>query len=175
MGRPYVDTTSTIGIDHLVFEVKRAHVASGRWTEYKMSTNECEIAVAKMIANKSVSSTSPADGSHGITEEESVEMQDPGDNDYSDNGDDDDDAPSTCSKGGDGGHSAAANYIAPTDALTDTPTEDLDITDIKIDNEVVIRCLTDDILTTSEYVIALFDIGGQHIFDVRHMFQNLVC
>ena len=186
IGKPFEETHSTIGINQLSCDVKYAAVGGadgGGWVEREKPEREMEAAVASMIAsgvepsvavaNDPVVNDSEAmlrgqlDSSSGISAATRAEssmrtggggLSLPADASMYhslDKGRDGNDLGKYMEEG------LVISDVGLCDRVTVTAEEAK-----QFDNDLVLKCLSDKIQTSTKFVISVFDFGGQSVFNV---------
>lgn len=184
IGKPFEDTHSTIGINQLSCDVKYAAVGGadgGGWAEREKPEREMEAAVASMIAsgvepsvaiaNDPVVNDSEAllraqlDSSYGNSAATRAEAS------MGTGGGGGSSLPADASrdhsldKGGDLGKYMDEGLVIGDVALCERVTVTAEEAK-QFDNDLVLKCLSDKIQTSTKFVISVFDFGGQSVFNV---------
>lgn len=177
IGKPFQDTSSTIGINQLTCTVSQTQVIDNQqhgggevalWGEYTQPAYELETAIAQLILNRQQSSSSRAVS----TNTEEMVSQEEKDRSFLIELD-----------------VMKQRYETIKDELIDENaeiifTEDNDlmkadaesqqqlrqVTEDSIDNQLVAKCLADNIYLHSKFLISIFDFGGQSVFNIVHPF-----
>lgn len=197
IGKDFQSTDSTIGINHLTCDIKYAAVGGDSWSEYVKPQKELEAALAQMLMNEKMNrqvkegvlfDALDAQGSEqGCGDVEGAAA-----------------LPSTArgakeavaeaspsimrsSSAASTHRSAASAAIAeqPSVAAASLPVSaPPTVTSLHVpspsaatmlNNELIMKCLTDKIHTESKFIVSLFDFGGQSVFNVIHHFFLTKC
>ena len=186
IGRPYIDTESTVGINQLTCDIKYASIGSGNgWAEYEKPSKELESAIASMIVN----GVNPGD--HSDVNDTSTTTHDDLREVDADEGNDpkrlecenvleviEKTTESVEISGGAFSMSQGAT-VSPDGTIgkymdenhgggvEDNRVEISDSDANSFDHKLVMKCLADKVQTESKIVISVFDFGGQSVFNVR--------
>ena len=158
MGKPFVETESTVGLTQLTCDVRRASATnSGSWSPRKQPEKEYEQGVAQVIRNiderkttvEELSVKTAAESISSVGLKDSILCHDD-------------------------------NYeciLEPRNILVWTHGTDIAEVSASISNEsvsskpdvnLVVKCLADEKEHGTDLILSLFDFGGQHVFNIIH-------
>lgn len=198
MGRNFVNTDSTVGINQLTCDIKYAAVNENRWGEYIKPQKELEAALAQMLTNEKMNRPAKADVNFFGLDAEPNADQGCMDEAGAGVGFVATDIPQPHSAiTVVGAHSTnSVQQIAETGTLPYVAAVRVNVGDIQaetlreaesrpgalttvsaitLDNELIMKCLADKIHTDSKFIVSLFDFGGQSVFNVIHHFFLTKC
>ena len=152
IGRPHADTGSTVGINQLACDIKHAAIGSARgWQERDRPAKELEAAVANMIANRADDHEHPDRDSldhEGQIDEGTLNAQ----------------AVREAAES----PAAGSGRVADSDVYgrADPPEQAAEAGLQPCDDELVMRCLAENVHTDSKVIVSIYDFGGQAVFNV---------
>ena len=182
MGKPFVETESTVGLAQLTCDVRRAAAtADGRWVEHTKPEREFEAGVAQLVRN--MESSEPAERepsqqpseSIGLREKKSVYRIKPPKPEQTDNvlkiehNDslfvEDIRSIRNLEEHNPGSVNVAGDDDSETRLRMTTESTPIHI---KPDTMLVMNCLADVKVRESNLILSLFDFGGQSVFNIIH-------
>ena len=163
IGKPFEDTESTVGINQLTFDVKYTSLGQGTWNEYVKPEKEFEAAIASMVM---------IEDSNRDTQQERTSNQSNQNADTVNK----ENTPSSPSSS-----SLSLSEVAM--IRNNNVTNHLDVNHTRndskqnkdkefppVDEDLVMKCLSDSVQSQSKVILSLFDFGGQSVFDIIHHF-----
>jgi len=164
IGNPFAATDSTIGIEQFSCCVNYADASKGHWKPYDRPEKEYETAIAQIIKEVPIKSE-PESQANDTNLDSDIDNK----NENATILFEDSLTPTPVFA-----VSAATIFSPVSDAAISSPAVSaaaaaiLEPKPIEIDNDYVAKCLADNIETSSDLIISLFDFGGQSVFDVIH-------
>lgn len=141
IGQPFQETQSTVGINQLTCDIKHAMVGQGEWGQYAKPQKEFEAALAKILNNEKMNRNSDAVGADERTQEYSINQPPQG-----------------------GSLDTTGPINDSNDMVTSMQTEKALLVPVAmdaVDEDMVMKCLADNVLTDSKLILSIFDYGGR--------------
>lgn len=198
MGKPFEETSSTVGINLFTCDIKYAAVGNGQWDKHESPDRLLEAALAQMIAdekfkrkhrvvkdfefaedvlNSSVTMVWAAEERELTEFSASVDISALRVEQVADSAVStmDTEPPTATVIKKSMLSTASAEAVVMAAAVYPAPSTSKQNAcaaepDATIDNELVMKCLANGIQTESKFIISLFDFGGQSVFNVIHPF-----
>ena len=154
IGKPFVETESTVGLSQMTCDVRRAAATSdGLWSEHTKPVKEYEAGLAQVMGNIETYEREVSDKqATQITECDSK-------------------PPHSAPESGNYSCEPPHKKFKPASFLQTTPAGDMvdySVLPAKPDIALVMKCLADVNMVDSNLILSLFDFGGQSVFNIIH-------
>ena len=159
LGKPFVETESTVGLTQLTCDVQCASSRiNGRWTEHKKPNREYEAGIAQLVRN--LESSTNQTGTESVDHRASNNVIPTESNSMLTNIE---------SKEEDPVGRLNSNTLTREELLQSIPSGIHEVTPrIEPDTDLVVRYLADVKVADSGLIFSLFDFGGQSVFNIIH-------